>query len=54
MLDLPGCIAVRDTFTETVELIAEDGEAILEPTSTAIDVDVPMVILSMEQESQDA
>ena len=60
--DLPGCIAAGDTFTETVELIqqaaihhvemmAEDREAIPEPTSTAIEVDVPMVILSMEQES---
>ena len=51
--DLPGCIAAGDTFTETAELIqqaaiyhvemmAEDGETIPEPTCTAIEVDVPL------------
>ena len=51
--DLPGCIAAADTFEETSQLIREaavfhlegmvgDGEAIPEPTSSAIDVDVLM------------
>ena len=46
LLDLPGCIAAGDTLAETAELIrqaatyhvemmAGDGEAIPEPTSTA-------------------
>ena len=53
LLDLPGCIAAGDTLAETVELIrqaatyhvemiAEDGEAIPEPTSTAVEVEVPI------------
>jgi predicted RNase H-like HicB family nuclease len=51
--DLPGCIAAADTFEETSQLIreaavfhlegmVEDGEAIPEPHSAAIDVEVPM------------
>ena len=50
--DLPGCIAAADTFGETsqlireaanfhVEMMVEGGEAIPEPRSAAIDVDVP-------------
>ena len=50
--DLPGCIAAGDTFAETeelirqavighVELMAEDGETIPEPTCTAIEVEAP-------------
>ena len=48
--DLPGCIAAGDTLSETEELIrqgaayhlelmADGGEAIPEPASTAIEVD---------------
>ncbi len=51
--DLPGCIAAGDTLAETeelirqgavyhVELMTEDGETIPGPTSTAIEVDVPV------------
>ena len=51
--DLPCCIAAADTFAEAeelvrqgavyyVELMAEDGETIPEPTCTAIEVDVPL------------
>ena len=53
--DLPGCIAAGDTFEETSRLIqealvfhlegiAEDGEAIPEPTSTAIEVEAPATV----------
>ena len=53
LFGMPGCIAAGDTFTETAELIqqaaiyhvemmAEDGETIPEPTCTAIEVDVPL------------
>jgi predicted RNase H-like HicB family nuclease len=53
LLDLPGCIAAGDTLAETaelirqaatyhVEMIAEDGEAIPEPTSTIVEVEVPI------------
>ena len=63
--DLPGCISAADTFEETKRLIqeavifhlegmVEDGDVIPEPTSSAIEVEVPMVIPSTEQESQDA
>ena len=49
--DLPGCIAAADTFAETeklireavvyhLELMAESGEHIPEPRSTAIEVEV--------------
>jgi predicted RNase H-like HicB family nuclease len=49
--DLPGCVAVAETREEVVSLIreaiifhmegmAEDGETIPGPTSTAIEVDV--------------
>ena len=51
--DLPGCIAAGDTFEETsqlireaanyhVEIMAEHGESIPEPTSAAIEVEVPV------------
>ena len=51
--DLPGCVAAGDSREEVVELItaavadhveimAEHGETIPEPTSTAIEVDVPV------------
>ncbi len=51
--DLPGCIAAGDTFEETSQLIQEaaifhlegmieDGDTIPEPTSAAIEVDVPI------------
>ena len=51
--DLPGCIAAGDTFEETKRLVqeavifhlegmAEDGETIPEPASTAIEVEVPV------------
>jgi predicted RNase H-like HicB family nuclease len=50
--DLPGCVAAGDTREEVVELItaavvdhvelmAEHGEDIPEPTCTAIEVEVP-------------
>ena len=53
LLDLPGCIAAGDTLAETkelirqaaayhVEMMAEDGEAIPEPTSAVVEVDVPI------------
>ena len=51
--DLPGCVAAGDTFEETNRLIceaavfhlegmAEDQEAFPEPSSIAIEVDVPV------------
>ncbi len=51
--DLPGCVAAGDTREEVislvtaavadhVELMAEHGETIPEPTSSAIEVDVPV------------
>ena len=51
--DLPGCVAAGDTREEVVELItaavadhvelmAEHGETIPAPASTAIEVDVPI------------
>ena len=51
--DLPGCIAAGDTLEETTRLIqeavpfhlegmAEDEEALPEPSSVAIEVDVPV------------
>ena len=51
--DLPGCIAAGDTLAETeelirqgavyhVEMMAEHGETIPEPTSVVIEVDVPI------------
>ena len=57
--DLPGCIAAGDTFEETsqlireaanyhVEIMAEHGETIPEPTSAAIEVDVPMPAVTGE------
>ena len=50
--DLPGCVAAGDTREEVIELIiaaaadhvelmAEHGEAIPEPRSAAIEVDMP-------------
>ena len=55
--DLPGCIAAGDAFEETGRLIqealafhlegmAEDGEAIPEPASTAIEVEAPAKVLT--------
>ena len=49
--DLPGCVAAGDTHEETgelirqaveyhLELMAEDGEPIPEPSSTAVEVKV--------------
>ena len=49
--DLPGCVAAGDTFEETSRLIreavvlhlegmVEDGEAVPEPSSTAIEIEV--------------
>ena len=63
--DLPGCVAAGDTKDEAislitaavadhVELMAEHDETIPTPTSTAIEVDVPMVIPSTEQETTHA
>ncbi len=57
--DLPGCIAAADTFEETsqlireaanfhVEMMVEDGEAIPEPRSAAIDVEIPTLDLSQQ------
>ena len=51
--DLPGCVAVAETREEVVTLIQEaiifhlegmieDGETIPEPTSAAIEVEVPI------------
>ena len=51
--DLPGCVAAGDTFEETRDLIrqaasfhlegiAQDGDPIPEPTSAAVEVDVPV------------
>ena len=51
--DLPGCVAAGDTREEVislvtaavadhVELMAEHGETIPEPASSAIEVDVPV------------
>ena len=51
--DLPGCIAAADTFEETrdlireaatyhVEIMVEHGEAIPQPKSAAVDIEVPM------------
>ena len=53
--DLPGCIAAGDTFEETSRLIqealvfhlegmAEDGEAIPEPASAAIEVEAEATV----------
>ena len=57
--DLPGCIAAADTFEETSQLVreaaifhlegmVEDGEAIPEPRSAAIDVDLPALDVSRQ------
>ena len=57
--DLPGCIAAGDTFEETNRLIqeaaafhlegmAEDGEAFPEPSSIAVEVDVPILGATQE------
>ena len=59
LLDLPGCIAAGDTLDETadlirqaaayhVEMMAEDGEAIPEPTSAIVEVEVPVPAASEE------
>ena len=59
LLDLPGCIAAGDTLAETkelirqaaayhVEMMAEDGEAIPEPTSAVVEVDVPIPAAAKE------
>ena len=59
VLDLPGCIAAGDTLAETkelirqaaayhVEMMAEDGEAIPEPTSSVVEVDVPIPAAAKE------
>ena len=59
LLDLPGCIAAGDTLDETadlirqaaayhVEMMAEDGEAIPEPTSAIVEVEVPIPAASEE------
>ena len=51
--DLPGCVAVGETFEETcrlireaanyhVELMAEHGETIPEPLNTVVEVEVPI------------
>ena len=59
LLDLPGCIAAGDTLAETaemirqaaayhVEMMAEDGEAIPEPTSAIVEVEVPIPAASEE------
>jgi predicted RNase H-like HicB family nuclease len=55
--DLPGCIAAADTFEETrdliqeaanfhVEIMAEHGEQIPEPTYAAVEVEVPIPVVS--------
>ncbi len=57
--DLPGCVAVAETREEVVSLVqeaiifhmegmVEDGETVPEPTSTAIEVDVPVPGVSGE------
>ena len=57
--DLPGCIAAGDTFEETNRLIqeatafhlegmAEDGEAFPEPSSIAVEVEVPILGATQE------
>ena len=57
--DLPGCIAAADTFEETsqlireaanfhVEMMVEDGEAIPEPRSAAIEVEIPVLGMSQQ------
>ncbi len=59
LLDLPGCIAAGDTLAETkelirqaatyhVEMMAEEGEAIPEPTSAVVEVDVPIPAAAKE------
>jgi predicted RNase H-like HicB family nuclease len=53
--DLPGCVAVGDTREETMKLLQEgaemhleamreDGEKIPEPSSTAAEVDVAVLV----------
>ncbi len=55
--DLPGCIAAADTFEETrdliqeaanfhVEIMAEHGEQIPEPTYAAVEVEVSIPVVS--------
>ena len=57
--DLPGCIAAADTFEETselireaanfhVEMMVEHGEAIPEPRSAAIEVEIPPLDVSQQ------
>ena len=45
---------IQEAVIFHLEGMVEDGDVIPKPTSSAIEVEAPMVIPSTEQESQDA